>query len=72
MLRVVLPYMRARKSGVIANMGSIGGWRGTPVGGVYCSTKFAVAGITLALKAEVEELGIDVTCIEPGRQMPIY
>lgn len=66
MLRIILPYMRAQKSGVIANLGSIGGWRGTPVAGIYCSTKFAVAGISQSLKAEVEALGIEVTCIEPG------
>jgi NAD(P)-dependent dehydrogenase (short-subunit alcohol dehydrogenase family) len=67
-LRVILPYMRAQKFGVIANLGSIGGWRGTPAAGIYCSTIFAVAGISQSLKAEVEALGTDVTCIEPGKQ----
>jgi NAD(P)-dependent dehydrogenase (short-subunit alcohol dehydrogenase family) len=64
--RAVLPYMRERKSGVIAGMGSIGGWRGTLGAGVYCSTKFALVGIFQALKAECKELGIEVTLIEPG------
>ncbi|KAJ3284265.1 hypothetical protein HK104_010024 [Borealophlyctis nickersoniae] len=62
----ILPHMRARKSGVIANMGSIGGWNGTPVAGPYCATKFALEGLTEALRAEVAHLGIDVCLIEPG------
>lgn len=66
MIRAVLPYMRAQKSGTIANLGSIGGWRGTPALGMYCGTKFAVAGITDSLRLEVEPFGIDVTIIEPG------
>ncbi|KAG0640294.1 hypothetical protein HOY80DRAFT_1136091 [Tuber brumale] len=64
--RAVLPYMRAQRSGTIANMGSIGGVRGTQGAGLYCSTKFAIAGITESLKAEVTHLGIDAVCIEPG------
>lgn len=64
--RAVLPYMRARKSGVIANMGSIAGWRGGINYGLYCSTKFALAGLTEALKKEVGPLGIAVVIIEPG------
>lgn len=47
-------------------MGSIGGVRGTQGAGLYCSTKFAIAGITESLKAEVVHLGIDAVCIEPG------
>ncbi|OKL58024.1 hypothetical protein UA08_06763 [Talaromyces atroroseus] len=64
--RAVLPYMRAKKSGTIANMGSIAGWRGGINCGLYCSTKFALAGITEALKKEVQPLGISVVLIEPG------
>jgi NAD(P)-dependent dehydrogenase (short-subunit alcohol dehydrogenase family) len=64
--RAVLPYMREQRSGTIANMGSIGGWRGTTGAGLYCSTKFAIAGITEALRAEVAPLGIEAVCIEPG------
>ncbi|KAH8695298.1 serine 3-dehydrogenase [Talaromyces proteolyticus] len=64
--RAVLPYMRAKKSGVIANMGSIAGWRGGINCGMYCSAKFALIGITEALRKEVEPLGITVVAIEPG------
>ncbi|KAL2817651.1 hypothetical protein BJX63DRAFT_440764 [Aspergillus granulosus] len=66
MLQAVLPSMRARRSGVIANIGSIGGWSGTPGAGFYCATKAAVGIYTEALKGELEPLGVKVTCIEPG------
>ncbi|KAE8992287.1 hypothetical protein PR003_g21293 [Phytophthora rubi] len=66
MLRAVLPHMREKRSGVVANIGSAGGWFGIKAMGVYGSTKFALAGLTLALRAELEMFGIDVTIIEPG------
>ena len=58
--------MRAARSGVIAGLGSVGGWHGSVGCGIYCSTKWALAGIFDALKAEVKHLGIEVTLIEPG------
>ncbi len=64
--RAVLPYIRARRSGVISFMGSIGGWAGSTGAGLYCATKFALVGIVGGLRAEVQHLGIDVTIIEPG------
>lgn len=64
--RAVLPYMRAQKSGVVANIGSVAGWMGYPDSGMYCASKFAVAGLTESLRGDVAHLGIEVTCIEPG------
>lgn len=64
--RAVLPYMRARRSGRILNISSIGGYRAGPGFGVYASTKFAVEGLSEALHAELEPLGIHVTVVEPG------
>lgn len=66
MVRAVLPSMRAQQSGVIANIGSIGGRRALPATGVYCATKFAVAGLSESLRAEVAHLGIEVTCVDLG------
>jgi NAD(P)-dependent dehydrogenase (short-subunit alcohol dehydrogenase family) len=65
-LRAVLPHMREKRAGVVANVGSAGGWTGIPGIGLYGSTKFAIAGITLALREEVAPLGIEVTVVEPG------
>ncbi|OVZ63744.1 short-chain dehydrogenase/reductase [Pigmentiphaga sp. NML080357] len=64
--RAVLPHMRRQRSGRILNLSSIGGYRSGPGFGVYCSTKFAVEGLTEALAAELGPLGIHVTAIEPG------
>ena len=65
-MRAVLPYMRERKSGVIAAFGSIGGWHGTVGCGVYCSAKAALVPVFEALRSEIKHLGIEVTVIEPG------
>ncbi|BAN26212.1 oxidoreductase [Caballeronia insecticola] len=64
--RAVLPVMRRRRSGHVINMSSIGGYRSAAGFGVYCSTKFAVEGITEALHAELKPLGIHATVVEPG------
>ncbi|KAF9891835.1 hypothetical protein FE257_003320 [Aspergillus nanangensis] len=66
LLRAVVPSMRARRCGVVANLGSIGGWRGTPGAGLYCASKAAVAIYTESLRGELAPYGIDVTCVEPG------
>ncbi|PLB53827.1 3-oxoacyl-reductase [Aspergillus steynii IBT 23096] len=65
-IRAVAPSMRARSAGIIANIGSIGGWNGSPSAGFYCASKAAVGVYTEALKAELAPFGVDVTCIEPG------
>jgi NAD(P)-dependent dehydrogenase (short-subunit alcohol dehydrogenase family) len=64
--RAVLPSMRARRSGRILNMSSVGGFTAWSGWGVYSGTKFAVEGLSEALHAELAPLGIHVTIIEPG------
>jgi NAD(P)-dependent dehydrogenase (short-subunit alcohol dehydrogenase family) len=64
--RAVLPAMRARRSGHVINISSLGGYRSAAGFGVYCSTKFAVEGLTEALRAELAPLGIHATVVEPG------
>jgi len=64
--RAVLPAMRAQRSGHVINMSSIGGYRSAAGFGAYCSTKFAVEGLTEALHAELKPLGIHATVVEPG------
>ncbi|WP_264536395.1 oxidoreductase [Flavobacterium sp. N1736] len=66
-IRNTMPYMRANKSGHIFNISSVGGYYGEfPGWGIYCSTKFAVAGLTESLAAEVKEFGVHVTLVYPG------
>ena len=64
--RAVLPAMRARRSGHVINLSSVGGYRSGPGFGVYCSTKFAVEGLSEALHGELASLGVHVTVVEPG------
>lgn len=64
--RAVLPYMRAARSGHVINLSSVGGYKSGAGFGVYCSTKFAVEGLSEALHAELAPLGIKVTIVEPG------
>ncbi|TQV94723.1 3-oxoacyl-(acyl-carrier-protein) reductase [Cordyceps javanica] len=64
--RAVLPVMRRRGRGTVANLGSVGGWHGTPGAGLYCATKACAALLSEALRLEVAHLGIRVTCVEPG------
>jgi len=66
-IRNAMPYLRAQKSGNIFNISSIGGYYGGfPGWGVYCSTKFAVAGFTEALAEEAKDFGIHATVVYPG------
>lgn len=64
--RAILPHMRRQRSGHILNLSSVGGYRSGAGFGVYCSTKFAVEGLSEALAQELAPLGIKVTIIEPG------
>jgi NAD(P)-dependent dehydrogenase (short-subunit alcohol dehydrogenase family) len=66
MIHAVLPGMRKRRRGMIVNLTSIGGLAGFPAVGYYCASKFAVEGLSEALRAEVEPLGIQVMTAEPS------
>jgi NAD(P)-dependent dehydrogenase (short-subunit alcohol dehydrogenase family) len=62
-----MPHFRDAKAGHIINISSIAGFLGTfPGWGIYNATKFAVAGLTEALSAEVASLGIKTTIVYPG------
>lgn len=66
-IRNTMPYMRAARSGHIFNISSVGGYYGEfPGWGIYCSTKFAVAGLTESLAAEVKSFGVHATIVYPG------
>jgi NAD(P)-dependent dehydrogenase (short-subunit alcohol dehydrogenase family) len=58
--------MRAQGDGVVVNVASLGGRRGvSPIGG-YCATKFALVGLTEALREELHGSGVHVALVEPG------
>lgn len=65
-IRHVAPHMRARRSGFIMTMGSIGSFRGQPGLGIYAATKHAVAGLHDALSEEMQPLGVRATLLALG------
>ncbi|MBK1882313.1 oxidoreductase [Luteolibacter pohnpeiensis] len=66
MIHAVLPGMRARRSGHIVNISSIGGLTTFPSVVYYNASKFAVEGLSEGLAKEVAPLGIRVTLVEPS------
>ncbi|HLL22107.1 MAG TPA: SDR family oxidoreductase [Kofleriaceae bacterium] len=64
--RAFLPAMRARRSGRIINVSSVGGRITLPYFGAYNSTKYALESLSDALRYELRPFGIDVSLIEPG------
>lgn len=66
-IRNAMPILRANQSGHIFNISSVGGYYGEfPGWGIYCSTKFAVAGLTESLAAEIKPFGVHATIVYPG------
>ena len=66
MVQAVLPGMRRRRCGCIVNLSSLAGLRGMPALGQYNASKFAVEGLSEALRREVEPLGIHVMVVNPS------
>jgi NAD(P)-dependent dehydrogenase (short-subunit alcohol dehydrogenase family) len=66
LIRAVLPHMRARRSGAIVQMSSMGGQLSFAGFSAYSATKFALEGLSEALADEVGPLGIKVLIVEPG------
>ncbi len=66
MTQEVLPFMRARRSGHIVNIASIGGLVSFPAVGFYNATKYAVDGLSESLAKETAPLGIKVTIVAPS------
>ena len=66
LIQLVLPMMRAQRSGRIVNISSVGGKLGEPFGAWYHATKYAVEGLSDSLRMELRQFGVDVVIIEPG------
>ncbi len=61
-----VPAMRRRGFGRIVNIASIGGRIAVPHLAPYCASKFALVGLSDALRAELDRYGIRVTTVSPG------
>jgi len=64
--RAVLPFMIARQTGHIINIGSTAGKQVYQKGNVYCATKHAVQSISESMRIDLLRHKIKVTVIHPG------
>lgn len=64
--KAFLPQLRARGAGHIVNVSSIFGLFAVPTQAAYNSAKFAVRGFTEALRHEMRDTNIKVSCVHPG------
>ena len=61
----LLPHL-IRSRGRVVNVSSIGGRVATPMMGPYVASKFAVEGLTAALRIELRDQGVWASCVQPG------
>lgn len=66
MVQAVVPHMRQQKSGRVINISSVVGKLVTPANGIYSASKFALEGLSDALRLELAPFGIRVILVEPG------
>lgn len=66
LIQSVLPMMRQQHSGRIINITSVDGKIAQPLASWYVASKFALEGLSDALRLELVPLGIDTIVIEPG------
>ena len=65
-MKAVLPSMIEREDGCIINITSILGRIATPFMGAYASSKFALEGVSEAMRVELAPYGVRVCVVEPG------
>ena len=64
--QAVIPAMRRQRSGCIINVSSIAGEAGLPFRGFYSASKFALEGMTEAMRMELKPFGIRTCLLQPG------
>ena len=65
-MKLAMPGMIRRNSGHIVNIASQAGKGGFPGGATYCATKHAVVGVSEAVRAELTDTEIEVSCVMPA------
>jgi short-subunit dehydrogenase len=65
-LKLAIPGMRQRGSGHLVNLASQAGKVGLPGGATYCATKHAVVGLSEAVRAELQDSGVDISVVMPA------
>jgi short-subunit dehydrogenase len=66
MIRACLPHLRRGGEGRIVNIASVGGRIAVPHLAAYTASKFALVGLSEALRAELRKEGVFVTTVTPG------
>lgn len=66
MTKAFLPHMTAQQTGHIVNVSSVFGLAGVMNQSAYCTAKFGVRGFSDALRMELLDTRIGVTCVHPG------
>jgi NAD(P)-dependent dehydrogenase (short-subunit alcohol dehydrogenase family) len=66
MMQAVLPGMRARRSGVVVNVGSSSTYRPLPLLSVYRASKAALNALTESADLELAEFGLRARVVLPG------
>ncbi len=65
-IHALLPHFLERQKGTIVNVGSFGGKMPLPNMTAYCTSKYAVTGLTETLRLELEPKGIHVCGVHPS------
>ena len=64
--QAVMPHLRAARRGHLIQVSSAAGGVGFPLVGLYCASKYALEGMTEALRLEAAPFGVKVTIIQPS------
>jgi len=65
-IRATLPVLRAKRAGLVINVGSILGRVTLPFFGLYGASKYAVEAMTDSYRYELSQLGVDVVLVQPS------
>lgn len=65
-VKLFLPVLREQPSAHIVNVSSVFGFIAPPGNAAYCASKFAVRGFTEALRHELKDTNVSVSCVHPG------
>jgi NADP-dependent 3-hydroxy acid dehydrogenase YdfG len=65
-MKIAVPRFVARGRGHLVNIASSAGKGGFPGGATYCGTKHFVVGVSEAVRAELRETPVEVSCVMPG------
>ncbi len=66
LIRESLPMLNRGDDPIIVNLSSVLGHRATPLKSEYCASKFAVHGLSDAIRAELAADGIDLLLVSPS------